>query len=117
MPVDEGMLCASMITRLEIAMRPGQRDPRGEHVAARIREQLGLPVRGVRTRDVYHVEGALSEDEATRVLKDIADPILHAGAVGRVDDGPFDAAVTVGWKPGVTDPVGKSAKVAVEDAI
>ena len=31
--------------------------------------------------------------------------------------GPFDAAVRVAYKPGVTDPVGKSAKVAIQDTL
>lgn len=48
---------------------------------------------------------------------EFAGPVVRQGAVGRVDDGPFDVAVSVGFKPGVTDPVGKSARVAIEDLL
>src|SRR6266850_226854 len=45
------------------------------------------------------------------------DPPPAHGSPGRLDDGPFDVAVTVAYKPGVTDPVGKSARVCVEDTL
>ncbi len=106
-----------MITRIEIATRPGLRDPRGEEVSRTVRGFLGVPVLRVRTRDVYRIEADLTREEALRVLAEFADPVLQAGAIGRVEDGPFDVAVTVAYKPGVTDPVGKSARVAVEDTL
>ena len=44
------------------------------------------------------------------MLHEFVDPVSQHGALGRLDDGPFDVAVTVAYKPGVTDPVGKSAR-------
>jgi phosphoribosylformylglycinamidine synthase II len=105
------------VHRLEIGIRPAFRDPRGDDVRADVERFLHLFVARVRTRDVYHVEGDLSRDEAARVLAELTDPIVQVGALGRLDDGPFDFAITVGMKPGVTDPIGRSAKVAVEDTL
>jgi len=105
------------VTRIEIGTRGDHRDPRGEETAHAARTILDIPVERVRTRDVYHIDATLTDDESGRVLHELTDPVLHAGALGRLDDGPFDAAVSVGYKPGVTDPVGKSAKVAVEDTL
>jgi phosphoribosylformylglycinamidine synthase len=105
------------VTRIEVGTRPGFSDSRGASVSRRIREHLGLTVAGVRTRDVYLVEPALSEAEAALVAREFAGPIVRQGAVGRLDDGPFDVAVSVGYKPGVTDPVAKSARVAIEDLL
>jgi phosphoribosylformylglycinamidine synthase II len=105
------------VTRIEIATRPGFADSRGLSVAGAIRTHLGISVGAVRTRDVFHVEPALSAAEATRVAAEFAGPIVRQGAVGRAEDGPFDVAVSVGFKPGVTDPVGKSARVALEDLL
>ncbi len=48
-----------MIHRIEIAIRKGLPDPRGKHVAARVREFLDIPIGAVRTRDVYHLEADL----------------------------------------------------------
>lgn len=106
-----------VIHRLEIATRREHRDPRGDHAAAQVREFLHLPIAAVRTRDVYLVEGDLSAQEAERVAGELADPILQRGAYGRVEDGPFDVAIEVAYQPGVTDPVGKSAKVAIGDIL
>jgi phosphoribosylformylglycinamidine synthase len=106
-----------VIHRIEIATRRGLRDARGEHVASQIRDFLHIEVAGVRTRDVYHLEADLEPEELERVVAELADPVQHLGAVGRVDDGGFDVAISVAYKPGVTDPVGKSALVAIEDTL
>jgi phosphoribosylformylglycinamidine synthase II len=105
------------VTRIEVGTRPGFTDSRGVSMARRIREHLGLTVAAVRTRDVYLVEPALSEAESALVAREFAGPIVRQGAVGRLDDGPFDVAVSVGYKPGVTDPVARSARVAIEDLL
>jgi phosphoribosylformylglycinamidine synthase len=63
------------------------------------------------------VDGKLSTGEAERVVSELADPILQLGALGRVEDGAFDTAIEVAYKPGVTDPVGKSARIAIEDML
>ena len=81
------------VTRIEIATRPGFADSRGLSVARAIREHLGLAVGAVRTRDVYHVEPALPPADAGRVAAEFAGPVVRQGAVGRVEDGPFDVAV------------------------
>lgn len=106
-----------MVTRIEIASRRGLPDPRGEEAARTVRGFLGIPVAAVRTRDVYRIEAALAPGEAERIVAEFADPVRQQGALGRVEDGPFDAAVTVAYKPGVTDPVGKSARICIEDTL
>jgi phosphoribosylformylglycinamidine synthase II len=106
-----------MVTRIEIAGRPGQVDPRGVHAAGRIRNFLGIDLQCIRTRDVYRIEADLKPGEAEKILNEFTDPVLHNGAIGRVADGPVDTIVAVSYKPGVTDPVGKSAMVAVQDTL
>jgi phosphoribosylformylglycinamidine synthase subunit PurSL len=106
-----------MVHRLEIAPRPATGDPRGASITSTVREFLGIPIAAVRTRDVYRIDASLTEEEARRILHEFVDPVAQHGALGRLDDGPFDVAVTVAYKPGVTDPVGKSARVCVEDTL
>jgi len=105
------------VTRIEIGTRPGYTDSRGASTARKIREHLGLSVSAVRTRDLYLVEPGLPAADAARVAAEFAGPVVRQGAVGRLDDGPFDVAVSVGYKPGVTDPVAKSARVCIEDLL
>src|SRR5262245_2258620 len=106
-----------MVHRLEIATRATLPDARGASIAATVREFLHVPVTRIRTRDVHRIDADLSEDHARRVLREFVDPVSQIGALGRLDDGPFDVAVTVAYKPGVTDPVGKSARVCIEDTL
>jgi len=106
-----------MVTRLEVATRPELRDPRGEQAARKIRSFFSVPVEDVRTCEVYRIDADLSGEEARRVLHEFVDPVSQRGALGRLELETFDVAVTVGYKPGVTDPVGKSAMVAVEDTL
>ena len=105
------------VTRIEVGTRPEFTDSLGASVARRVRDHLGLSPRRVRTRDVFLVEAGLSPAEAEAVAREFAGPVVRQGAVGRLDDGPFDVAVSVGFKPGVTDPVAKSARVAIEDLL
>jgi len=105
------------VVRIEVAVRPELPDARGAGVAETVRSFLGIPVERVRTRDVYRVTGDLSPAEAEKVCAELTDPVLQVGALGRLEDARFDFALSVGMKPGVTDPVGKSAKVAVEDTL
>ncbi len=106
-----------MITRLEIATKPDHPDARGEALARRMRSFLSLTPGSIRSADVYHIDARLDEGEAERILRELTDPVLQHGSLSRLDHGPFDVAVRVGYKPGVTDPVGKSARVAVEDTL
>jgi phosphoribosylformylglycinamidine synthase len=106
-----------MVTRIEIATRPGLQDPRGEEIKHKIRSFLGIAVERVRTCEVYRVDAELRGDEPERVLHELVDPVSQIGALDRLELEPFDVAVTVGYKPGVTDPVGKSALVAIEDTL
>jgi phosphoribosylformylglycinamidine synthase len=106
-----------MVTRLEIAPGRGRRDPLGEEVRHRVRRLLEIDVRDVRTCEVYRIDAGLTDDEASRVLGEFVDPVTQSGALGRLEAEPFDWVVEVGYKPGVTDPVGKSARVAVEDTL
>jgi len=105
------------VHRIEIGVRPGLRDARGEHAAREIRDFLDIPVETVRTRSVYRIEADLSSDEIRRVVDELTDPVLNAAAVDRLDDGRFDIAVTVAFRPGVADPVGRSALVAIADTL
>jgi phosphoribosylformylglycinamidine synthase subunit PurSL len=105
------------VRRIEVALRPGLRDPRGESVAHTVRAFLGIPVERVRTRDVYKIEADLAAAEVERFLHELCDPVQQIGALGRLEGEPFDLAIEVAFKPGVTDAVGKSARVAVEDTL
>lgn len=110
-------LVDEMSFRIEIGLRRGLRDPRGEYVARLAREFLRLPVRRVVTRDVYLVADDLSESLQRRVAREFADPVTTRAAVGRLPPPLFDWLIEIGFKPGVTDNVGQTARTVLADVV
>lgn len=104
-----------MLYRLEVGPRPGLEDVQGRKVAGRIRAALGLQVGQVRLVKVFTASG-LDEAQAQRLLADAVwhDPILQRAALGTLEPlEPLpDWYVEVGFRPGVTDNEGRTARDA-----
>ncbi len=104
--------------RIEVATRPGQRDPVGESVRDRLHEDLGIHVDEVRLVDVYTIHADLDTDQLERVRDELfTDPITQESALDAPIAGPCDYLIEVGFLPGVTDNVGKSAREGIEDVL
>ena len=103
-----------MVHRIEIGFKEGIRDVLGERIKRKITEHLDIAVEEVKTIDVYTIEGEI--DRST--LETIAGGPLSDAVIQRykIDVGlaeNFDWLIEVGFRPGVTDNVGKTAKEAV----
>ncbi len=103
--------------RIEVSYKPGFPDPRGLAVARAIRSFLDLSVESVRTRRVYFVDAPVSPEEIQRVREEITDPILESSIVGASAAANARWVLRVGFRPGVTDNVGRTARTAVEDIL
>ncbi len=106
-----------MTVRIEVGYRAGVQDPRGLATLDTIRSFLGIPATNVRSFDVYLVDAALSEQEAEAVRRHVTDPVTQRSALDRLAPEPFDFVIAVGFRPGVTDAVGKSALALVRDLL
>lgn len=108
---------SASLWRLEIAARPALTDALASATAVRLKTVLGLAPTGLRTRKLYHLDLGLDAGEAAQVLAALVDPVSEEGALGGLPD-PADAVVlTVGYRPGVTDAVGRSVLRAAEDRL
>ncbi|HSR12935.1 MAG TPA: phosphoribosylformylglycinamidine synthase subunit PurS, partial [Thermodesulfobacteriota bacterium] len=104
-----------MAYRVEIGLKPGVRDARGEKIRSRVIEDLGLAVDSVRTVDAYTVDAELRSGEIEKIAAGpFLDPVIQEYSIGRPIPRDFDWAIEVGYKPGVTDNVGRTAREAVE---
>ena len=104
--------------RIEISPLRKWRDSRGNGVKQQVTDFLNLQVDEIWTRDVYTVSADISDQQAADVAKALANPVLQQGVVGEtLPEGNCAFLVSVGFKPGVTDNVGRSAKEAVSDII
>ena len=106
-----------MANRIEIGLKRGVRDPRGRGVVAKARQFLHLAVRSCQTRDVYKVDVALTPKQLRHVKDAFTDPVIARSAVGRLPPPAFDWLIEVGFKPGVTDNVGHTARAVVRDVL
>ena len=107
-----------MLNRIEVSFKPDCRDPLGESVQRAIVEDLGLGVDKVRTVDVYTVDADLTPQEVERLRQELfTDPVIQeSSATGRLARD-FRWIIEVGFRPGVTDNVGKSAREGIEEVL
>ncbi|MHC4777329.1 MAG: phosphoribosylformylglycinamidine synthase subunit PurS [Planctomycetota bacterium] len=104
-----------MIHRVEVALKPGIADARGSSVKDSIRSFLEMDVDEVRVRDVLKIDSDLDDTEIEKVRQEFTDPVIQESALGILPAADYDWVVVVGFNPGVTDNVGRSARIAVED--
>jgi len=101
--------------RIVVGLKPEVRDARGERVRREIREHLGIALDRVRTIDVYTVDADLSEDEILHAAQGpFSDPVIQDFAIDRPLASDFDVLIEVGFRPGVTDNVGRTSREAIQ---
>ena len=81
-------------------------------------EDLGVTVADVRVIDVYTINADLTVEELERVRTELfTDPVIQQSAVDTALAGDFAYLIEVGFRPGVTDNVGKSATEGIADTL
>ena len=104
-----------MADRIEVGFKKGIRDALGEKIKRRISNNFPLPVEKVSTIEVYTIEGVLTKVELKQAAAGpLSDPVIQNFAVNKPLAGDFDWLIEVGFRPGVTDNVGKTAREAIE---
>lgn len=104
--------------RIEIGLKDGVADARGRGVAEKARDVLGLDVDSCRTRDVYKLATDTDDRSAERICAAFADPVVAEAALDRLaPPSEFDWMVEIGFKPGVTDNVGRTARCVLQDLL
>jgi phosphoribosylformylglycinamidine synthase subunit PurSL len=106
-----------MIRRVEVGPRPGLPDVMGRKTAGSVKNFLGLDVSSVRCIKVFTLEG-LDGTQFERLLEAgvLHDPVLQEASLeplAPIYQEPFDWALEVGFRPGVTDNEGRTAMEAV----
>jgi phosphoribosylformylglycinamidine synthase len=81
-------------------------------------EDLAIYVDDIRVIDVYTIDAALTAAQVERVrLELLTDPVIQESAVNRSLARDYDHVIEVGFLPGVTDNVGKSAVQGIQDTL
>ncbi|MDP2853766.1 MAG: AIR synthase-related protein [Smithellaceae bacterium] len=103
-----------MADRIEVGFKEGIRDALGEKTQKRITDNLALAVAKVATVEVYTIAGELSAAELQEAAAGpLSDPVIQEFSINRPLAKNFDWLIEVGFRPGVTDNVGKTAREAI----
>jgi len=103
-----------MAHRIEVSLKENVRDARGERIRREIEHFLRLPVTSVRTSDVYSIDAELDAAELQAVASGpLCDGIIQNYSIDRPALSGFDYLVEVGFRPGVTDNIGRTAREAI----
>jgi phosphoribosylformylglycinamidine (FGAM) synthase PurS component len=103
-----------MADRIEVGFKEGIRDALGEKTKKRIIDNLALAVAKVATIEVYTIAGELSTVELQEAASGpLSDPVIQEFSINHPLAKSFDWLIEVGFRPGVTDNVGKTAREAI----
>ena len=105
--------------RIEISVKNCWSDSRGQAVIRTIKGFTGLDViKDLRTRDVFTVSADITAAEADKIAKELANPVTQEYFIGTNPNPPsYNLLAAVGFKPGVTDNVARTAHEAIGDII
>jgi phosphoribosylformylglycinamidine synthase len=105
-----------MAVRIEVAYREGIKDVPGEKLKTRIKAELGISV-FVHVADVYTIDADLPAAAVETLRTDaFIDPVLQEGFTRTPVLFDADWVIEIGFKPGVTDNVGRTAREVIEAA-
>ncbi len=101
--------------RIEVGLKQSLTDPAGVRVKGRILSDLGIEVTAVRVVDGFIIDRNLGREELELITEEVfADPVIQEASIDQAFSIPFDWIIEVGFRPGVTDNLGRTAREAVE---
>ena len=105
-----------MITRVEVGFRREVPDGPGDRIRKRIAEEMSLSLKEVRVLSTYLISIDLSPTDFEQMVREaFYDPVVQDIAIDAPLRDDADFVVEVGFKPGVTDNVGKTARQVIQD--
>ncbi|MBI5117344.1 phosphoribosylformylglycinamidine synthase [Candidatus Poribacteria bacterium] len=109
-------MCALRTYRIEVGLRPEFLDAAGDSVKKNIVEDLFIPLDSVRIIRVYSILTDLPRKDVEKLRRALfTDPIIEISTLDKPLADDFSWIIEVGYKPGVTDNVGRTSREAIVD--
>jgi len=109
-----------MLNRIEVSVRPELTDPIGKSLCSQIKDDLAITCNSIRVVDVYTIMANLTEHELIKIANELfTDSVIQISSINKhiLFSHEYQHVVEVGFRPGVTDNVGKSAREGIQDTI
>lgn len=112
-----------MAVRIEAGLKPDFPDPAGGSLLRRVQSELGIKgLNSARVLEVYTIDDDLSEPDALQAGNELlSDPIIQQFSLNAPLFPPsqlkFQFAVSVGFRPGVKDNAGETARDAISELL
>jgi phosphoribosylformylglycinamidine synthase len=107
-----------VLHRIEVSQKSPNTDSPAHRILKIVRDDFGIPAESASLIRVYTLEMDLRTEELDRVGTELFhDPITEIYAVDKPLAGEFDWLIEAGFKPGVTDNVGRSAREGIADTL
>ena len=104
-----------MAHRIEVCLKPTLSDPVGRRIMSRVATDLGLELSDLRVADGFIIDRELTQDELTLLVEEVfRDTVIQQATIDQPLNLPYDWLIEVGFRPGVTDNIGRTAREAVE---
>ena len=104
-----------MYHRVNVGYKSEAIDILGTKKRGEIENFLNIKVSSVRTRKVYTIAAKLSQEELKLITRELlVDPIIEQAEAPLPS---FNWLIEVGYKPGVTDNVGRTSKTAIQEVL
>ena len=101
--------------RINVCLKQSLHDPAGRRIASRIESDLGFKLDGLRVADSFIIDMDLDNAALETLAEEVfCDPVIQEVTIDEPLNLPFDWLVEVGYRPGVTDNIGRTAREAVE---
>lgn len=98
--------------RIEVCLKSSLPDPTGRRISARIASDLGFAVENLRVADEFIIDRSLSRGDLETLVEEVfQDPVIQDAVIDEPLAIPFDWLIEVGFRPGVTDNVARTARV------
>ncbi len=104
-----------MTHRIEVCLKQTLRDPAGQRMMTRVATDLGFKLRNLRVADGFIIDRTLSRNDLSLIVEEVLrDTVVQEASIDDPLDIPYDWLIEVGFRPGVTDNIGRTAREAVE---
>lgn len=104
-----------MVHRIEVCLKTHVSDPGGRKVASRASAHLNINCQAIRCADAYLIQRDMTTEQLEVIAKEVfQDSVIHDIAIDEPLPMDYDWAIEVGFKPGVTDNVARTAREAIE---